>query len=232
MRTYPLVVIAIAALCGCERAPDAARTPVARADAQGGPAVLPDSPVVVGHRDSLMDARSAPRPELPAALQWDQADADVPRLSPDSFPRLPNAVRAELNRRDCVVPQTYGDTARHNVVTGAFTSHGAVEWAVLCSVKRESRILVLDAATGAVVDSLEKVADKQWLQTIGDGKIGFSRFIGVLPMSVMKDRTTDDDDKPIPQPIDHDAINESFLEKAGSAHYRAGGLWYRIMTSD
>lgn len=149
-----------------------------------------------------------------------------------AFHGCPKPSGAELKRRECVVPQTYADTTRHNVVTGAFTTKTAVEWAVLCSVQRESRILVLDAAAGTVVDSLQKDADRDWLQTIGEGKIGFSRLHGVLPMSAMKEGTRDDDGKLIPQPIDHDAINEYFLEKAGGAYYRTGGRWYRIMTSD
>jgi hypothetical protein len=165
-------------------------------------------------------------------LGWDQADANVLRLSPDNFAALPDTVRAELKRRQCTVPQTYGDTARHNVVTGAFTSKGAVEWAVLCSVERVSQILIVSAVTGVVVDSLHMVPDKNWLQTIGGGKIGFSRILGVLPMSAIKGRTTDNAEKAIPQPIDHDAIDEGFLEKASSAYYRARGVWYSIMTSD
>ena len=42
----------------------------------------------------------------------------------------------------------------------------------------------------------------------------------------------DDDGRSIPRPIDHDAIEQTFLGKAADAFYRAGGRWYRRATAD
>jgi len=36
----------------------------------------------------------------------------------------------------------------------------------------------------------------------------------------------------VPRPIDHDAIEQTFLGKAADALYRAAGGWYRRATAD
>ena len=62
--------------------------------------------------------------------------------------------------------------------------------------------------------------------------IGYSLRISTLPQRAIADLTTDDDGKAVPQPIDHDAVDVAFIEKASVAYYRAGGNWYRTITAD
>lgn len=154
----------------------------------------------------------------------------VRRLPPDSFPQLPNPVRTAMITRLCAVPQVYGPA--HNVVSGSFTAKGTVEWAVLCSVRDTSQILVISATTGAVVDSLGKGPDSFWIQ----GGVGetwdFSRILSVVPMAAMQDLRRDEDGHAIPQPVDHDAIGEGFMDKYAEAFYRANGRWHRVSTAD
>lgn len=168
-----------------------------------------------------------PQARYPTA---DELLVHVRRLPPDSFPQLPNTVRATLITRLCAVPQAYRPA--HNVVSGSFTAKGTVEWAVLCSVRDTSQILVISATTGAVVDSLGKGPDSFWIQGgVGD-TWDFSRILSVVPVTALQDWRVDEDGQPVPQPVDHDAIGEGFMDKYAEAFYRARGRWYRVQTAD
>ena len=170
-------------------------------------------------------------PTEPALLRW------VYRFPLDSFPDLPKVVRDSLVNRGCVIP-TPG-AWRANVITGAFTAKGAVEWAVICSVRDTSQILILNAKSGAVVDSLNRSADSGWIQSNGNRTWLFSRFIGVVPMSrlnvVPVDTTVEDVPyygRVLPKPIDHDGFEEAFLDKASTIYYFALGRWLEVGGSD
>lgn len=148
--------------------------------------------------------------------QYAVAFAAIRKLPPDSFDLMPVAVRSTLRERGCLIPQYY-ENKKGNAVTGAFTEKGAVEWAVTCALPTSTQALIIRAEGGAVVDSL---------------RVAIDYTLGTLHRSAFAHRTNDDDGKAIPQPIDHDAIDVGILEKASVAYYRAGGVWYRILTSD
>lgn len=65
-----------------------------------------------------------------------------PRLAPAVFRALPKSVSADLEKRGCVVPQTYTSTTPHNVVSGSFKGTKRKDWAVLCSNGKNSTVLV------------------------------------------------------------------------------------------
>ena len=48
----------------------------------------------------------------------------VEHLPASSFPALPTAVAAELNRRECLIPQTYQAHGPENVIHGSFRQAG------------------------------------------------------------------------------------------------------------
>jgi len=58
---------------------------------------------------------------------------------PSALPSLPRAFRAELERRGCTVPQSHRS---ENAISGHFGASGQVDWAVLCSQRGQSTILV------------------------------------------------------------------------------------------
>ena len=170
-------------------------------------------------------------PTEAALLRW------VHLLSPDTFPELPKPVHDSLVSRRCRIPVPGAYKA--NVITGAFTAKGAVEWAVLCSAHDTSQILILNARNGVVVDSLNKSGDAAWIQSDVNHTWLFSRMIGVVPMSVLNivpaDTTTEDVvyyGAFLPKPIDHDGIDEAFMDKASSTFYFAQGKWIRVSSSD
>lgn len=159
----------------------------------------------------------------------------VRRLSPASFPSLPPAVRRDLDLRRCRIPQPWNGGGRQNVIRGAFRAPGAVEWSVLCSIRDTSQILIYrtDALRDArVIDSLERSADRGWIQDFGKGRVGFSRLIRTQPRRQISSWRVDMDQNEIPQPIDHDAIEEWFIEKSARAFYFTRGRWYKRIVAD
>jgi hypothetical protein len=93
----------------------------------------------------------------PAA--WEAADRATIHLSPDAFPELPSAIRRELYRRGCTVPQSqFGASKTKEVVRGTFHSINEVDWAVLCSVNRRSSVLVF---CGGNTHRVEAIAPAQ-----------------------------------------------------------------------
>src|SRR5271170_2762466 len=69
----------------------------------------------------------------PAAPAGRTQDDSVSRLEPSAFKDLPAEVREELERRKCLVPQTYEARQPENVISGKFRDGDDRDWAVLCS---------------------------------------------------------------------------------------------------
>jgi len=160
-----------------------------------------------------------------------QAGPSVRHLSPATF-ALPRSVRKALEERRCTIPQSFDMAKPHNVIFGTFTERGRSEWAALCSVRDTSQILIVDTRTGGIVDSLERSADAHWIQDIGHGRLGYSRRVTLLPRNRIRRWRNDVDRRPIPQPIDHDAIQQAFVEKYAEAFYQAAGRWYKRLIAD
>jgi hypothetical protein len=157
----------------------------------------------------------------------------IRRLRPAALTTLPLAVRRDLERRSCLVPQPYDARIAKNVIHGSFTAARVSEWAVLCSVNDTSRILIyrIDRAV-RLVDSLGRAWDGASVQGIGGKRWGYSRLIRTLAVPKIPLWRDDVDGHPIPQPIDHDAIEDIFEGKAADAFYYAAGRWYRQVTAN
>lgn len=159
----------------------------------------------------------------------------VRRLTPAAFPKLPVTIRHDLERRGCLVPQPYEARTPSNVIHGAFTVAKASEWAILCSLRDTSQILIYRLPTrgsAGVVDSLQRSADVVWMQGIGNSRWGFSRLLRLLPLRRIRAWRHDVEGHAIPPPIDHDAIEQAFIEKAAEAFYYVAGRLYRRVTAD
>lgn len=133
------------------------------------------------------------------------------------------------------MPQPWSGRAPKNIVHGSFTAARADEWAVLCSVNDTSRILIYRVGrdrASAPVDSLLRESDVGWMQGVGGDRWGYSRLLQVRPLRRIRAWRHDIDGQPIPQPLDHDAIEQAFVGKSAEAFYFAGGRWYRQITAD
>jgi hypothetical protein len=174
---------------------------------------------------------------------WRQQPTDpkylkmVYRLAPDSIPTLPKPVVATLRKRDCMVPQVgRGDVS--NAVAGAFTRKGVVEWAVFCSVRDTSQILILNAESGAVVDSAEKTPDLPFIES-EDGMFWVvGETVTLESAETLNGKPDSAAFEPVdyaavfPKPIDHDGIGHWFNDKGGDVLYSAHGKWYQVSIGD
>ena len=150
------------------------------------------------------------------------------RLSPSRFAAVPSAVRTELERRGCLIPQPF--TAKperlENAIRGRFISPTGTDWAVLCSRQRRAVILVFRGAGVTQVDELAAQDDADRLQVTGPGQIGYSRGIFVAsPADIREHNPNPDQLSPV---LDHDGIHDAFIEKASVILYWSGGKWLRL----
>lgn len=95
---------------------------------------------------------------LSAAEHHSGADTLV-RLSPASFRSVPAAVREALLQRGCLIPQDTGRTGLRNIIRSDFGGPRSTAWAVLCSRRGVTTLLVLRAGAPLRVDSLNAQAD-------------------------------------------------------------------------
>ena len=181
-----------------------------------------------GHSDAAAAPETLARP---LRDRWDSADAATVRLPPTAFPQLPLAVRSDLERRQCTVPQAYDDTTPANVVSGAFRRAGETDWAVLCSRNDTSRILVYWGGPPGSPDSLASEPDRSQLQGgVGTG-IGYSRALGVASPAYIR-KHYEWYGGSTPPPLDHEGINDIFVEKASVVWYWYNGHWLSLTGAD
>jgi hypothetical protein len=166
------------------------------------------------------------------SLDFQKADEQTVRLPPSKFPQLPPAVRDELNRRGCRVPQLWEATKPGNVISGSFIHAGQIDWAVLCSVRRVSSVLIFRNSSSDHVIEIARGADISVLQVIGgDNKIGYSRAISPVGREfIMRHYQAYGGVRP--PPLDHLGIDDAFVEKASVVHYFYRGKWIVLTGAD
>jgi hypothetical protein len=162
---------------------------------------------------------------------WTQADLSTIRLDPERFTDLPRRLRRELTRRGCTIPQTFTAGAPHNVISGRFRNADQVDWAVLCSRRRTSSILVFWAGSPHAAEELSLRSDASYLQWTGPAGIGYSRAIGVASPAFIR-RMHAAFGGPEPPRLDHDGIDDAFIEKASIVLYWHRGKWLRLTGMD
>jgi hypothetical protein len=160
-----------------------------------------------------------------------RANEATVRLSPSAFPNLPAEVSTELGRRGCTIPQPYGARGpAKNVISGAFISAGQTDWAVLCSRERRSVILVFRGGHSRQVDELAAQADSQYLQQVSGQAIGYSRLLAIAAPKTIRRHAAPGTQ--LPRAIDHDGIDDRFVEKASVAWYYSAEKWMRLTGAD
>lgn len=164
--------------------------------------------------------------------RWREADRATVRLPPSAFPKLPRQVRRSLRSRGCTIPQAFADAKPHNVISGEFARRGQTDWAVLCSRNGVSSILVFWGGSARSVAELAKGADRNFLQVVdGNGKIGFSRSIIAVGRGHILNHYRAYGG-PKPPRIDHQGIDDGYLEKASYVLYYHRGKWLELQGAD
>jgi len=160
------------------------------------------------------------------AQDWEKADLAINRLPPSAFPELPASVGRELVRRGCTIPQPHG-VAHANVIKGRFTAAGQTDWAVLCSIRRVSSILVFRGGSPPAVAELAPQPYVGLLRVTEPGVIGYSRDLTVADADSIRIHY-ERHGGPKPPPLDHDGIEDSFLESASIVWYWYRGRWLQL----
>ena len=153
------------------------------------------------------------------------------RLSPAAFVQLPIPIVKALQERACTIPQSFADPEPHNVVRGELRRQGQTDVAVLCSRDGDSSILVFWNSSVSSVTEIAKVSDATFLQAIGGGNVGYSRQITVVEREFIVDHYRAYGG-PEPPSIDHQGINDAFVEKASIVHYYHEGRWLELTGAD
>ena len=167
----------------------------------------------------------------PGNLQFDDAERRIMRLSPSAFSEIPINIVRELQRRGCTIPQTVYSKKPHNVIRGYFARPGQTDWAILCSVKGVSTILVFGSGSEKNPAEIATLEDRIFLQGISPDKTGYSRAITPVGKDfIMRHYDAYGGEKP--PPTDHQGIDDAFLEKASVVWYFYDGKWMKLTGAD
>jgi len=146
-----------------------------------------------------------------------------------SFPDVPAAVAAELERRHCMIPQSFEAKEPENVIHGAFRAAGSSDWAALCSSQQTTTLYVFFGGEFASPVALRSQPDTAWLGAEpGSAVLGSSW--GIAVRSAPELRATPELRRGMT--IDHDAIDDARLERSLTIHYFTGGRWTNLSRDD
>lgn len=179
-----------------------------------------------------------PEPVTPPLVEKGQVTVDghpapylVHRLPISSFPDLPEQTAAAINRRGCMVPQTYQAHRPENVVHASLERAGSSDWAVLCMADGTVSLLVffgsnpakaLVLATAPVADRLQR-HDRT-------GVLGFDWGIDpASPQQMRENQVSLDHHSP---PVDHDALADSVIDHRMVYHFYLKGAWAVLDVSE
>ena len=179
--------------------------------------------------EKASEPSTSPQEDLQA--RFDAAAKAILYISPDAFPQLPDTVKSTLRSLKCAIPQPSGSGPPRNVIRGDFFSQRQTGWAVLCSARGFSSILVFRDNLDAHPEELERSEDKGYLQNLGNNVIGYSREITAVDRNMIM-TSYREHGGPEPPPIDHQGIDDAFLEKASVIHYWYEGEWLKLQGSD
>ena len=135
----------------------------------------------------------------------------IRHLPISSFPDLPQAVAELLNRRGCLIPQTYQAHHPENVIHASLERAGSSDWAALCAVKGTVSLLVYFASAPANLQMLASAPETGRLQAhSASGVLGFNW--GIDPASPEQIREARSGMEHRPAVLDHDALADSMID--------------------
>lgn len=148
----------------------------------------------------------------------------IRRLPVDSFPDLPDAIRAVLIERGCMIPQTYEAHRPENVIHASFERPGSSDWAVLCSQHSKVDLLVFFARTPEKPMTLVSVSELGRLERHDlSGVFGFDWGIDrASPEQVRQAQAGMERHPPL---LDHDALAETVLNQKTVFHFYKNSVW-------
>lgn len=156
----------------------------------------------------------------------------VVRLSPQDFVELPQNLKDALENRGCLIPQVFDTKKKHNVISGEFSRNGKKDWAALCSKNEVTSILVFWEGSETSVSDIFSAPESAYMQDmVGDGTMGFSRAIDTVGKDYIISHYKEYGGTKPPK-IEHDGINDAFVEKASTVLYFHQGKWMELQGAD
>ena len=156
----------------------------------------------------------------------------IHRLPVNAFPDLPASIADELNRRQCLIPQSYEAHHPENVVHAGLEHAGSSDWAVLCSAEGTVSLLVFfgnaPAARPVVLGMAEE--KKRLQRHDSDGNLGFNWAIETASPETVHQAQSGMEKRP-PRP-DHDALADITLDRTTIYRFFRKGSWTVLDTSD
>jgi len=150
-------------------------------------------------------------------------------LPPSSFTELPTPVRRDLEKRRCLVPQTYEAHTPENVIHGAFRETGSADWAVLCSQDGTTTLLIYWAGSASKPAEIAAQFDTDTADPHNQTNLlGYARGIDPASPGSIKEVIAN---KPF-GPFDHDGIKDAHIEKSSVIHYFKNGTWMTLAGSE
>ncbi len=163
--------------------------------------------------------------------RFDAAAKTILSVPSDAFPELPDTIISTLRSLRCTIPQPSASAPPRNVIRGDFFVQGQAGWAVLCSSGGFSSILVFRDNLDTHPEELARSEDKGYLLDVGNDKIAYSREITAVDRKFIMTHYRAYGG-PEPPPIDHQGIDDAFLEKASVILYWYEGKWLRLQGTD
>jgi len=148
-----------------------------------------------------------------------------------SFPDLPLAIKEQLDRRGCLIPQSYEARQPENVIHASLERSGSSDWAVLCSEQGTVFLLVFFGSNSNQPFTLASSPETERLQSHGSsGVLGFNWAIDpALPQDVHEAQLGM---RHPPPRLDHDALADSVIDRRTDYHFYLSNSWTLIETQD
>ncbi|HKQ23429.1 MAG TPA: hypothetical protein VJT81_03185 [Burkholderiales bacterium] len=126
---------------------------------------------------------------------------DFRYLEPKQVRGLPAVIKADLEKRGCMVPKFTKWDARHNVIQGQFFKPGERDWAVLCRQQDKSSIIIYPSGGTADVQLVRSENHDPY-------RIIHTATAFVLQKRAIRDKLTET----LPQ-FDHDGIEDGPIKR-------------------
>ena len=177
---------------------------------------------------SAIVAQPQDSPSLNESGQVTVAGHSVPylihRLPVNAFPDLPESVVEQLEKRQCLIPQSYEAHHPENVVHASLERAGSSDWAVLCSADGEVSLMVFFGSAPSKPAVIVTVSEKQRLQRHdASGILGFNWAIDPASPDAVHEAQSGLERKP-PR-VDHDALEDILIDQKTVYRFFSRGAW-------
>lgn len=161
--------------------------------------------------------------------------ANIQYLEIKQFSKIPEKVKKASIAKNCLVPQSFLSTKPHNVVQGHFANSKSQDWAILCSKKGKSSIYIVWEKEKACPSEIATTEDSNYVQHINEqgqkNILAFSRYLSAASKATILKHQKEYGGL-LPKSLDHQGIDDSFVEKGSLTYYCEKGKWLTLTGAD